>query len=162
MAVKIDMESIATVGRIVQFHRKQAGLSRIALADIAGVGKTIVYDIEKGKQTRGASASPEDRPARSFQPVTGRGNGVELTPAYDILNSTIVLAAPKEEIALTVQEKKRKLDAGILIKNGPSFAILWTHVKSNKGLVDNFSKCTKLYAPIEKIGKGHGRLYFYG
>jgi DNA-binding XRE family transcriptional regulator len=26
-------------------------LSGIALADIAGVGKTVVYDIEKGKQT---------------------------------------------------------------------------------------------------------------
>lgn len=51
MAVKIDIESIATVGSIIQFHRKQAGLSRIALADIAGVGKTVVYDIEKGKQT---------------------------------------------------------------------------------------------------------------
>jgi transcriptional regulator with XRE-family HTH domain len=51
MAVKIGIESIATVGRIVQFHRKRAGLSRIALADIASVGKTVVYDIEKGKQT---------------------------------------------------------------------------------------------------------------
>lgn len=51
MTVKIGIESIATIGRIVQFHRKQAGLSRIALADIAGVGKTVVFDIEKGKQT---------------------------------------------------------------------------------------------------------------
>jgi HTH-type transcriptional regulator / antitoxin HipB len=51
MAVKISTESISSVGRIVQFHRKQAGLSRIALADIAGVGKTVVYDIEKGKET---------------------------------------------------------------------------------------------------------------
>ena len=41
------------LNRIVQFHRKQAGLSRIALADIAGVGKTVVYDIEKGKNTVG-------------------------------------------------------------------------------------------------------------
>jgi len=51
MAVKICVDSISNVGRIVQFHRKQAGLSRIALADIAGVGKTVVYDIEKGKET---------------------------------------------------------------------------------------------------------------
>jgi HTH-type transcriptional regulator/antitoxin HipB len=51
MAVKISVDSISSVGRIVQFHRKQAGLSRIALADIAGVGKTVVYDIEKGKET---------------------------------------------------------------------------------------------------------------
>lgn len=51
MAVKIGIKSITEIGRIVQFHRKQAGLSRIALADIAGVGKTVVYDIEKGKPT---------------------------------------------------------------------------------------------------------------
>jgi transcriptional regulator with XRE-family HTH domain len=51
MAVKIDIESTSSVGKVVQFHRKKAGLSRIALADIAGVGKTVVYDIEKGKET---------------------------------------------------------------------------------------------------------------
>lgn len=51
MAVKVGVDLIPDVGKIVQFHRKQAGLSRIALADIAGVGKTVVYDIEKGKET---------------------------------------------------------------------------------------------------------------
>jgi HTH-type transcriptional regulator/antitoxin HipB len=51
MAVKITTESILKIGRIVQFHRRQAGLSRIDLANIAGVGKTVVYDIEKGKET---------------------------------------------------------------------------------------------------------------
>jgi DNA-binding XRE family transcriptional regulator len=51
MAVKVDIESTSSVGKVVQFHRKKAGLSRIALADIAGVGKTVVYDIEKGKET---------------------------------------------------------------------------------------------------------------
>lgn len=51
MAVKITTESILKIGRAVQFHRRQAGLSRIDLANIAGVGKTAVYDIEKGKET---------------------------------------------------------------------------------------------------------------
>ena len=51
MAVILSAESITSVGRIVLVHRKQARLSRIALADIAGVGKTVVYDIEKGKNT---------------------------------------------------------------------------------------------------------------
>lgn len=51
MTVKISTETIHIIGRIVQFHRRQAGLSRIDLADIAGVGKTIVYDIENGKET---------------------------------------------------------------------------------------------------------------
>lgn len=36
---------------LIKMHRKAAGLSRIHLAEIAGVGKTAVYDIEKGKKT---------------------------------------------------------------------------------------------------------------
>jgi len=36
---------------IVLFHRKKSGLTRIQLADLAGVGKTVIYDIEKGKET---------------------------------------------------------------------------------------------------------------
>jgi y4mF family transcriptional regulator len=36
---------------IVLFHRKKSGLTRNQLADLAGVGKTVIYDIEKGKET---------------------------------------------------------------------------------------------------------------
>ena len=32
-------------------HRKAAGLSRVQLAELAGVGKTVIYDIEKGKKS---------------------------------------------------------------------------------------------------------------
>jgi HTH-type transcriptional regulator / antitoxin HipB len=39
------------IGRIVHFHRKRSGLSREAFAMHAGVGKTVVYDVEKGKPT---------------------------------------------------------------------------------------------------------------
>ncbi len=45
MAVKNNL------GSLVFFHRKQAGLSRVELATLAGVGKTVIYDLEKGKQT---------------------------------------------------------------------------------------------------------------
>ncbi len=38
------------LGRIIQYHRKQSGLSRIALAELAGIGKTVVFDLEKGKK----------------------------------------------------------------------------------------------------------------
>ena len=51
MAVKLNLESIKEIGAIIKFHRKLAGLSRIDLANIAGVGKTVVYDIENGKET---------------------------------------------------------------------------------------------------------------
>lgn len=43
MSVKID--------KVVRFHRKKAGLSQAALAEMAGLGKTVVFDIEKGKLT---------------------------------------------------------------------------------------------------------------
>ncbi len=39
------------IGDMVRYHRKRSGLSRQALADLASVGKTVIYDIEKGKET---------------------------------------------------------------------------------------------------------------
>jgi transcriptional regulator with XRE-family HTH domain len=39
------------VGRVVGFHRKQAGLTQKGLGDLAGIGKTAVFDIEHGKAT---------------------------------------------------------------------------------------------------------------
>lgn len=36
---------------IVREHRKIAGLSQLQLAELAGVGKTVVFDVEKGKET---------------------------------------------------------------------------------------------------------------
>jgi transcriptional regulator with XRE-family HTH domain len=32
-------------------HRKAAKLSRAKLSEMAGVGKTVIYDIEKGKES---------------------------------------------------------------------------------------------------------------
>ena len=45
MIVKYDLH------KMILFHRKQAKLSRNELAELAGVGKTVIYDLEKGKQT---------------------------------------------------------------------------------------------------------------
>ena len=36
---------------LLRKHRKAAGLSQLQLAEMAGVGKTAVFDIEKGKET---------------------------------------------------------------------------------------------------------------
>jgi y4mF family transcriptional regulator len=36
---------------IIKNHRKAAGLSQLQLAEMAGLGKTVVFDIEKGKET---------------------------------------------------------------------------------------------------------------
>jgi len=40
-----------SIAEIVRLHRKRSGLTRNQLADIAGVGKTVIYDIEAGKET---------------------------------------------------------------------------------------------------------------
>ena len=37
------------IAEIIRLHRKAARLSRVELAELAGVGKTVIYDIEKGK-----------------------------------------------------------------------------------------------------------------
>lgn len=39
------------ISQIVKFHRKKSGLTQKQLADLAGVGKTVIFDIEKGKET---------------------------------------------------------------------------------------------------------------
>jgi y4mF family transcriptional regulator len=36
---------------LVRKHRKAAGLSQLQLAEMADVGKTAVFDLEKGKET---------------------------------------------------------------------------------------------------------------
>ncbi|MCX7125110.1 MAG: type II toxin-antitoxin system Y4mF family antitoxin [Gammaproteobacteria bacterium] len=39
------------IAKTVHDYRKLAGLSQLELAGIAGVGKTVIFDIEKGKET---------------------------------------------------------------------------------------------------------------
>lgn len=39
------------LGLFIKEHRKQAGLTQLGLANLAGVGKTTVFDIEKNKET---------------------------------------------------------------------------------------------------------------
>ncbi len=39
------------IGKAIRYHRKRSGLSQLELAELAGVGKTSVFDIEKGKPT---------------------------------------------------------------------------------------------------------------
>jgi HTH-type transcriptional regulator/antitoxin HipB len=46
--IMLEPELLAS---IIRKHRKAAGLSQLQLAEMAGVGKTVVFDIEKGKET---------------------------------------------------------------------------------------------------------------
>jgi HTH-type transcriptional regulator/antitoxin HipB len=44
-------EENARIGAMVRFHRKKARLTQVELAKFAEVGKTVIFDIEKGKAT---------------------------------------------------------------------------------------------------------------
>lgn len=37
------------IAAIVRFHRKKSGLSQVELAKLGGLGKTVIFDIERGK-----------------------------------------------------------------------------------------------------------------
>lgn len=39
------------IATMVTYYRKQSGLSQKEFAKIAGIGKTALFDIEKGKET---------------------------------------------------------------------------------------------------------------
>lgn len=43
--------SLEELSAVVFYHRNKAGLTQYQLAKIAGVGKTVVFDLEKGKKT---------------------------------------------------------------------------------------------------------------
>ncbi len=38
---------------IIRFHRKRSGLTQQELAELAGVGKNMVYELESGRQNVG-------------------------------------------------------------------------------------------------------------
>jgi len=39
------------LAHLIRIHRKAAGLTQAELAKLAGVGKTVVFDLEHGKQS---------------------------------------------------------------------------------------------------------------
>jgi transcriptional regulator with XRE-family HTH domain len=45
------MRQAQELAQIIKMHRKAAKLSRVQLAELAGVGKTVIFDIEMGKES---------------------------------------------------------------------------------------------------------------
>jgi len=39
------------LANIILFHRKRSGLTQLELAEMSGVGKSMVYELENGKQS---------------------------------------------------------------------------------------------------------------
>jgi HTH-type transcriptional regulator/antitoxin HipB len=46
-----EQEQAVKIGAMIRFHRKKARLTQADLAKFAEVGKTVVFDVEKGKAT---------------------------------------------------------------------------------------------------------------
>jgi HTH-type transcriptional regulator/antitoxin HipB len=46
-----NMPEPKELATIIRMHRKAANLTQVQLAELAGVGKTVVFDMEKGKET---------------------------------------------------------------------------------------------------------------
>lgn len=67
--------------------------------------KLVLFDFLTGN---------EDMHMKNFS-VIRRNDKIELSPAYDLLNSTIVLKGDIEEIALPVAGKKKKLTRKVLV-----------------------------------------------
>ena len=57
----------------------------------------------------------EDMHLKNFSLITRRGR-IDLAPAYDLLNSTIALTNPKEEMALPIRGKRSRLTRNNLFK----------------------------------------------
>ena len=51
VANNVKIRTARSLGDVLRYHRRRSGLSQHALADLAGIGKTSVFDIEKGKPT---------------------------------------------------------------------------------------------------------------
>ncbi|MEI6805549.1 MAG: helix-turn-helix domain-containing protein [Myxococcaceae bacterium] len=43
--------NLKTLPEMLRFHRKRSGLTQAQLALFAGVGKTVVFDVEHGKSS---------------------------------------------------------------------------------------------------------------
>jgi serine/threonine-protein kinase HipA len=57
----------------------------------------------------------EDMHLKNFSLITREGK-VELSPAYDLVNTTIAIGNASEEIALPINGKKRKLSRSLLVE----------------------------------------------
>ena len=79
------MEQTQDLAQIIRLHRRAAKLSRVQLAEFAGVGKTVIYNIEKGKE--------------SIQLDT-------LRKILKVLNIRIVLESPLMENLQTTENEK--------------------------------------------------------
>lgn len=81
----------------------------------------------------------EDMHLKNFSMIV-RDDKIEISPAYDLVNSTLVLANPKEELALPLKGKKKNLTRNDLIKY---FALEYLDISERAcaGVLEAFRQC---------------------
>jgi len=105
----------------------------------------------------------EDMHVKNFSLMTRDGK-VELTPAYDILNTTIVLPGVSEEIALPIKGKKRKLSPEVLvdyfgrIRLGLNRKIIDVLLNELKGVAPEWDKLIAISFLPDEMKKEYGLL----
>jgi serine/threonine-protein kinase HipA len=103
----------------------------------------------------------EDMHLKNFSIIT-RDDKIELSPAYDLLNTSIALRTPQEEIALPLRGKKNKLTKKDLMEYWGKDRL----ALSNKSINEVYDKITASYEKLNELigisflSKGMKQKYF--
>ncbi|PKP20398.1 MAG: type II toxin-antitoxin system HipA family toxin [Bacteroidetes bacterium HGW-Bacteroidetes-21] len=112
---KVPVEDFAQLARLTRDTKYNYTMEKIVLLldeyctfpliEKAKLFKLVLFSFLVGN---------EDMHLKNYS-VIRDGDKIELSPAYDLLNSTIVLKGGAEEIALSLAGKKRKLTRKVLV-----------------------------------------------
>lgn len=112
---KIPLEDFAQLARLSRDTKYNYTMEKLVLL----IDEFCTFPvIEKAKLFRivlfNFLTGNEDMHLKNYS-VIRNGEKIELSPAYDLVNSTIVLKGGAEEIALSIAGKKRKLTKKVLV-----------------------------------------------
>lgn len=112
---KVPVEDFAQLARLTRDTKYNYSMEKMVLL----LDEYCTFPlIEKAKLFRlvlfNYLTGNEDMHLKNYS-VIRDGDKIELSPAYDLLNSTIVLKGGAEEIALSLAGKKRKLTRKVLV-----------------------------------------------
>lgn len=113
---KLHVEDFAQLSGASRNTKYASSMERVA--DIIGEHCTFpaIEKLQLFKRTLCSFlVGNEDMHLKNFSIIV-RNDKVELSPAYDLVNSTLVLSAPKEELALPLQGKKKNITRNDLVK----------------------------------------------
>ena len=104
------MFNMSTIGDYIKKERKKAGLTQEDFAIRSGLGLRFVRELEQGKET--VRLDKEDAVAVSLTLPLRQEPGsrnFQLSKAYDMLPVNVIMPEDKEQLALTINGKKRNI-----------------------------------------------------